>query len=599
MASSGWQGQKNVQTSVYPHMALNLRVDSISHSGTTLTVKGIVRVVCTSGYISYNGATVSLTGGGSKTINLNLNSSGTTSADTGTFTCTISNVSATTTSKAVTATLSAGSVASGSASWTLTFDPSTSAPTGLYINNITSTWDSVSGTVGLSSYGVGSGTKELTMLVLTQPYVAGLPHRWDRTTSGALSYNATVNNNSTAAAAGAVDIKGAGTYYTGVYVSNGSEVARYAGSSIATPPSSLQSITYSATQGSTNVAISITITGGTSANNNSNTVTTYYRYSTNGGSSYSSWISAGTGTTWTAKTASFTCNYGASVVVQAKQTYSGKDSEVRQITFTAPNGTAPSGGSVTVTDSTWNTVSLSASGVSYGNPSSISGRSITFGVKATTAASSNNRVSTASNTTSSTATLTNSSSTTTSALTLKGMLPFYVFMIANNTVQSATVVASTTTQYLPPAPGVCSYTNDGDALYTVSYTGVAANNVTDYTASDLTRNVRYKIDNGAWVYIDNAAVKTVTTVTSQQITVPYQSTATVEAWMSYKGKNSQVSTVSITNTNNPVHLYGSVSGQAKEIEHLYGSVNGQAVKIKKLYASVDGVAKKIFEDTGE
>lgn len=596
MASSGWQGQKNIQTSVYPHMALNLRVDSISHSGTTLTVKGIVRVICTSGYIAYNNATVSLTGGGSKTINLNLSSGGT--ADTGTFTCTISNVSATTTSKSVTASLSAGSVASGSASWTLSFNASTTPPTGLYINNVSSTWNSVTGTVGLSSYGNGSGTKTLEMSVLTQSYVPGLPHRLEQVTDGSMSKTFTVSNSSAYPAAGSIDIKGAGTYYTGVYASNGSEVTRYAGGSIATPPSPLQSITYSATQGSTNVTISITVTGGTSTNNNSNTVTTYYRYSTNGGSSYSSWTSAGTGTTWTAKTASFTCNYGASVVVQAKQTYSGKDSAVKQITFTATSGTAPSGGSVAVTGSTWNTVSLSASGVSYGNPSGVSGRSIMFGIRESTSASSNNRVSTATNTTSSTATLSNSSSTTTTGLTLKGMLAFYTFMTANNTVQSATVVSSSTAQYLPPAPGTCSYTNDGGALYTVSYTGVAANNVTNYTASDLTRSVRYKIDNGNWTYIDNAAVKTVTAVTSQQITVPYQSTATVEAWMSYKGANSQVSTISITNTDNPVHLYGSVNGQAKEIKHLYGSVNGQAVKINKLYASVGGVAKKIFEDTG-
>ena len=565
--------------------SVNFEYDSASTSGTTWPAR--LRIVARSGYafsVDFRNVTVGGTNYGNKT-NLNQNS--------GTFWT--------------------GSLSSGSktATWTCpwyngtksysitgTLPAKTSAPTGLYINNVSSTWNSVTGTVGLSSYGNGSGTKVLEMLVLTQSYVAGLPHRLEQVTDGSMSKTFTVSNSSAYPAAGSIDIKGAGIYYTGVYANNGSETTRYAGGSIATPPSPLQSITYSATQGSTNVTISITITGGTSTNNNSNTVTTYYRYSTNGGSSYSSWASAGTGTTWTAKTASFTCNYGASVVVQAKQTYSGKDSEVKQITFTATNGTAPSGGSVTVTGSTWNTVSLSASGVSYGNPSGVSGRSITFGIRESTSASSNNRVSTATNTTSSTATLSNSSSTTTTGLTLKGMLAFYTFMTANNTVQSATVVSSSTAQYLPPAPGTCSYTNDGGALYTVSYTGIAANNVTNYTASDLTRSVRYKIDNGAWTYIDNAAVKTVTAVTSQQITVPYQSTATVEAWMSYKGTNSQVSTVSITNANNPVHLYGSVSGQAKEIKHLYGSVNGQAVKINKLYASVGGVAKKIFEDTG-
>ena len=385
MASSGWQGQKNVQTSVYPHMALNLRVDSISHSGTTLTVKGIVRVVCTSGWIDYNNASVSLTGGGSKTINLHLSSSGTTSADTGTFTCTISNVSATTTSKSVTATLSAGSVASGSASWTLTFDPSTSAPTGLYINNISSTWNSVSGTIGLSNYGVGSGTKQLTMLVLTQTYVPGLPHRWDRTTSGALSYNATVNNNSTAAAAGAIDIKGCGLYYTGVYVNNGSEVSRLAGPSV----------------------------------------------------------------------------------------------------------------------------------------------------------------------------------------------------------------------YTPPAPVVFNYVRIGETnQWQVTLTGDPNKNNTNYTAARLTRSLRYKINNGSWTNVETAVVKAIGATTTVTITIPASSTATIEGWMTYQGLNSSVSSITITNSDAPVHLYGSVGGQAKKLVHVYGSANGRSVKLTKIYASVGGVAKLVHVDTG-
>lgn len=385
MASSGWQGQKNVQTSVYPHMALNLRVDSISHSGTTLTVKGIVRVVCTSGWIDYNNASVSLTGGGSKTINLHLNSSGTTSADTGTFTCTISNVPATTTSKSVTATLSAGSVASGSASWTLTFDPSTSAPTGLYINNISSTWNSVSGTIGLSNYGVGSGTKQLTMLVLTQTYVPGLPHRWDRTTSGALSYNATVNNNSAAAAAGSIDIKGCGLYYTGVYVNNGSEVSRLAGPSV----------------------------------------------------------------------------------------------------------------------------------------------------------------------------------------------------------------------YTPPAPVVFNYARIGQTdQWQVTLTGDPNKNNTNYTATQLTRSLRYKIDNGSWTNVETAVVKAIDATTAVTITIPAASTATIEGWMAYQGLNSNVSSITITNSDAPVHLYGSVGGQAKKLVHVYGSVNGRSVKLTKIYASVGGVAKLVHVDTG-
>lgn len=383
MASSGWQGQKNVQTSVYPHMALNLRVDSISHSGTTLTVKGIVQVVCTSGTISYTGATVSLTGGGSKTVNLYLSTGGT--ANTGTFTCTINNVSATTTSKSVTATLSAGSVASGSASWTLTFDASTSAPTGLYINNISSTWDSVSGTVGLSSYGTGSGTKSLQMLVLEQTYVAGTPNRHETVSGGAMSASLTVTNSSIAGSGGAIDIKGCGLYHTGVYATNGSVPSRLAGP----------------------------------------------------------------------------------------------------------------------------------------------------------------------------------------------------------------------TTYTPPAPVVLNYVRIGETnQWQVTLTGDPNNNVSDYTAAQLTRSMRYKIDNGSWVNVESAEVKAIDATTIVNITIPASSTATIEGWMTYQGLNSEVSAITITNGDAPVHLYGSVNGESTEIQHLYGSVNGRSKKIVKLYASVGGVAKLIHIDTG-
>lgn len=42
-------------------------------------------------------------------------------------------------------------------------------------------------------------------------------------------------------------------------------------------------------------------------------------------------------------------------------------------------------------------------------------------------------------------------------------------------------------------------------------------------------------------------------------------------------------------------LYGSVSGQSKEIKTLYGSVNGQSKEIIKLYGSVNGQSKLIYE----
>lgn len=42
-------------------------------------------------------------------------------------------------------------------------------------------------------------------------------------------------------------------------------------------------------------------------------------------------------------------------------------------------------------------------------------------------------------------------------------------------------------------------------------------------------------------------------------------------------------------------LYGSISGQTKEIKKLYCSVNSQTRRVKKLYASVGGLTKLVFE----
>ena len=59
------------------------------------------------------------------------------------------------------------------------------------------------------------------------------------------------------------------------------------------------------------------------------------------------------------------------------------------------------------------------------------------------------------------------------------------------------------------------------------------------------------------------------------------------------------SNIMATNSDAPVHLYGSVNGHAKKLEHVYGSVNGRSVKLAKIYASVDGVAKLVHVDAGE
>lgn len=151
MASSGWQGQQDIQTSKYPHMALNLNVWDIARSGTTLTFKAQVRVVVTSGNISYNNASVSVTGGGSTSVNIQKSTGG--YVDTGTFNCTITNVSTSATTYNVSASLSAGSVASGTATWTLDIGSGASAPSGLTATLVSYTDTSAKIAIHIDSYG--------------------------------------------------------------------------------------------------------------------------------------------------------------------------------------------------------------------------------------------------------------------------------------------------------------------------------------------------------------------------------------------------------------------------------------------------------------
>lgn len=450
----------------------------------------------------------------------------------------------------------------------------------------------VKGTFAVSSWGGTSASYIAARLF--GPSGSG---RLEQQTNGVSSYTTTITNSSIQLDGGTT-IKGAGTYYADTYASNSAGGASSSRVTVYTPPAELASITYEQTAGATNVSITPKITGGSSTVNASGAVTTSYRYSTNGGSTWSAWTAiSGTATAWTEKTGSaFTCNYGASVKIQAKQTYQSKDSAVKEASFTATTGTAPSGGTLTVDSSTWNSITLTATGVSYGAPSGISGRKLAIGVHAYND-NTTKRENQIENVTGATTTVDNSSVYPGgTALQLKGMADVYLYIWAWNTVTSTYVVNETSPYYLPPAPGSASYTEDGNDEYTIRYTGVVADNVTDYTASELTRTVRYKIGSGNWVYVENDTQMALDAVTSETIEILPTQSATVEAWMTYRGKNSTVSTFTISNSNDPIYLYGSVNGEATKIRHLYGSVNGETVKITKLYGSVNGVARKVFED---
>ena len=482
------------------------------------------------------------------------------------------------------------------------------APTGGAITYNSCTWNSITYTTSVSSWGglpnpenhsaVLTGETNGAAASITNLHAPRREYWYDGSTNLSHQFTATTANTNATYDGTPLAIKGLLTYKLGYWMRNdGGSIEGINNTLRYLPPSPLQSITYTQTQNSTNVTVNLTITGGTSANNYSDSVTTYYRYSTNGGSTYTAWASAGTGSTWVAKTASFNCNYGASVVVQAKQSFHSMDSEVKQISFTATTGTAPSGGIINVIGSTWNSISLAASGVSYGKPDGINGRKIAVGVGDGYQQRNYKRENQFYNVTSANTTVDNNSVyPSAQPLQLKGMLPVYPYIWAYNTVTAADAYWGQV-YYLPPAPGVGSYEETISGTYAVSYTGVSANNYAEYDLFDLTRTVRYKIAGTPnWTYVDNDAQKPINANTTFNITLLSGASAVVEAWLTYKGKNSEVTTFTITNSSDPVGLYGSVSGQTKAINKLYGPVNGVSKKIVKLYGSVDGVARLVFED---
>lgn len=177
---------------------------------------------------------------------------------------------------------------------------------------------------------------------------------------------------------------------------------------------------------------------------------------------------------------------------------------------------------------------------------------------------------------------------------LLGCSTYYPGVYASNGAAAARLAQGAFTT--PPAPGILGYTKVAN-VYIFTYKGVPEDNNPNYQPSLLKRTFRYKIDNSSWEYIDNATQRAIDYESVANISVPAGSTAVIEGWNTYGADNlqSKVSTMTVANTDAPVHAYGSIDGEAKEIKKLYGSVLGETKELLSLYASENGVAKKIYE----
>lgn len=197
-----------------------------------------------------------------------------------------------------------------------------------------------------------------------------------------------------------------------------------------------------------------------------------------------------------------------------------------------------------------------------------------------------------------TGTQANANGTLHNPIAIKGLTHYKLGIYVDNGVSTGYTIDQTL-RYLPPAPGQFTYTDPGGVgskTFAVTFTGDTSNNHTTYDSAELTRNIRYSLDNGTtWTSVVSA-VTALDAVTSFNVTVPAGDIAIVEAYEVYHGMSSNVQSISLPNTNSPVGIYGSVNGESVAIRHLYGSVDGRTKKIVKLYASVGGVAKKVFVD---
>ena len=323
------------------------------------------------------------------------------------------------------------------------------------------------------------------------------------------------------------------------------------------------------------------------------------QYSIDGGTTY---VDVKTISTGAAETGTFTIsnlspNTNYSITVRQSNNYGGGYATITQHTAAAPTG-----GTSSVTATTWNTATVSASITSYGYPSNNANRKLALGVSASSSTINNGkRENQVSLVTSDTTTVTNDSiHPGAEAITLCGCQTVYPYIWAHNGVVS-NIWLSTTASYLPPAPlatlSVDTLTpGSQDVTATFEVAGAAADGTNNKVGSLVSTEYRYKAGTGsfsAWTTVGtNEAPNTSHTVTLTGL--PFDTMITVEARQSFSGQYSETKTLTFTTSPKQYAIYGSVNGTTKPMTKLYGSINNQTKQITKLYGSVNGLSKRIF-----
>lgn len=350
MASSGWQGDVTLTSGGfgYDYFKGNLRIDSIVHSGNTVTVTGAFGVHNAGGYSSYYVYPINAAVNGS--TNYQQVVAGNQWIGTDEWVTSNVSFSFTAAASATSANIEVlwsynNGTASNSITYTLYFDAATSPPSGASMSYVGCTWNSVVVRGKVSNWGIGySGTPSRHFAILNSSSSSSAwTGRKEKNVDGSSTSDSqvTISNSSyDAEYDGGIDIKGCLAFKVGMWYGTsvgsgqvGDYTTRY------TPPAPLQSISraesYSTTQLDAGKAIIVfSVLGGSSSNNHNVTVTTQFRYKY-GSNAWTGWQDIGTGTPWTAKEITLKLPYDTSVVVQARQVYQGLYSEVKELSFTS------------------------------------------------------------------------------------------------------------------------------------------------------------------------------------------------------------------------------------------------------------------------
>lgn len=484
------------------------------------------------------------------------------------------------------------SLMDGSGSGTLSLPAIISAPTGLAVSIVSRTWNSVTEKVSVSSYGTPSSASgrylEARVLSASGSTATG---RYG-TTSNTTSANITITNSSRYWT-NAFNLVGCAKFYIAAYANNTqANASKNVTIAYYLPPHpltelSVESMTESET--SNEVTVVLTIAGATANdifNKSGVTVSTQYRYSSDNGTTWSSWLGLGTDAPDTVYHPTIVVPYDSQCKVEARQVYQSQNSEVKSLSFVAAESEKPSGLTLGVGNITNSTVELVGSIQSYGKPDDIEDRRISIGLSDTDYdLSSHKREYIAYRELSFSHVIDNNGSYSgASPLDIIPNGKYYPYIYATNDVSSSTVFG--TAVYTNP-PDLDTLSIDSVTEVGNTYTVVLRYSYTK-AGSALPESIKYTLRGST--YIETISTSGTITLTGLRSGVVYPVSVMVHT---DSGDSDNPKTLRI-DVAAGIKLYGTVNGKSERINRLYGSVNGRSRRIVKLYGSVNGKSVRVL-----